>query len=349
MNHRHHLQGLTFLNRNLIKLSKKLINMIKNFFIITNLLILFFINNAIAKDLPSWFTKPRKNNIDVLYGIGEGSTLEEATKNALADTAGKLVVSISSESQVIKEENQVSYNEELRQKVSQSIEKISFTGYEVSKSEEISNRFYVEVSIERDPFVNEQKERVEFIKNKISDLDKNSLQSNPIQRRTSLIKILDLCKELELKARILSGVQEEVDLKSILSLVSKYQNEFEKSSSSIEFFFDPSTPSDMLKIIKAGLNKDGLKVAKKIDNKDPNQIVIEAKYQATTNFIYGAHITKLAITFENSSQGKTVATNNIEVSGSSSLGESESVKAAMTKLEEKILKDGILKTIGILN
>lgn len=315
-----------------------------------SIIIFVFINiNAFAKDLPSWFSKPRQNNIDILYGVGEGSTLEEATKNALSDTAGKLVVSISSESQLIKEENQNSYNEELRQKVSQSIEKISFTGYQVSKSEEVDKRFYVEVSIEKDPFVNEQKERIEFIKRKISDLDKNSLQANPVQRRSSLIKILDLCKELDLKSRILSGAQEEVDLKSTLELIAKFQNEFEKSSSTIEFFFDPSSSQDMLQILKTALNKEGLKIAKKFDNKDQNQILIEAKYSATSNFIYGAHITKLEVTFENSSMGKLVASNNFEISGNSTLGESQSVKSAIKKLEEKINNDGILKTIGILN
>ncbi|MFM8186717.1 MAG: LPP20 family lipoprotein, partial [Alphaproteobacteria bacterium] len=120
-------------------------------FLITSVFFVSIASNSFAKDqdLPSFFTKPRKNNIDVLYGVGEGATLEEATKNALSDTAGKLVVTISSESQVIKEENQNSYNEELRQKVKQSIEKISFTGYEVSKSEQVGNRFYVEVSVER--------------------------------------------------------------------------------------------------------------------------------------------------------------------------------------------------------
>jgi len=240
------------------------------------------VNQAFAKDLPSWFTKPRQNNIDVLYGIGEGASLEEATKNALADCAGKLVVSISSESQLTKEENQNSYNEELRQKVSQSIEKISFTGYQVSKSEEVNNRFYVEVSVEKDPFVNEQKERIEFVQRKISDLDKNSIQANPIQRRTSLIKILDLCKELELKARILSGAQEEVDLKSILTLVAKFQNEFEKSSSSIEFFFDPSSSADLLQILKSALNKDGLKDIISMGATNHKDWVIEVYFQNKT-------------------------------------------------------------------
>jgi len=323
----------------------------KKIIILLNISLLIIANVAIAKEtgIPSWFSKPRKNNIDVLYGIGEGSSLEEATKNALADTAGKLVVSISSESQLIKEENQNSFNEELRQKVRQSIEKISFSGYEVSKSEEIDKRFYVEVSVERDPFINEQKERIEFLKRKIKDLDKNSSLANPIQRRTSLIKILDLCKELELKGRILAGAQEEVDMKNILSSIANYQNEFEKSSSSIEFFFDNSTPKDLIQIIRTALNKDGLKIAKNFDKNDANLIVIKGNYASTSNFVYGAYITKLNVDFENFSQGKVVASNGVEVSGSSTISESEATKSAIKSMEEKIQKDGILKILGILN
>jgi len=315
------------------------------------LLLISFIPSSYAKssDLPSWFVKPRANNIDMIYGVAEGFTLEEATKTALADAAGRLMVSISSESELLKEENQNSYNEEMRQKVRQSIEKISFAGYEVSKSEQVDKKFYVEVSIERDPFIKEQKERVEFIQKKINDLDKNSIQSNPIQRRTSLIKILDLCKELDLKVRILSGAQEEIDMKSILSLIAKYQNEFEKSSSSIEFFFDPSSPKDLVQILRSALNKEKLKIAKALDKTDPNQIVIGAKYETTRNFIYGSHITKLNVDFENSSQGKIVASNNVEATGNSTIGESESTKAAIKSLEEQVQKDGILKTLGILN
>ncbi|MBM3589806.1 MAG: hypothetical protein FJX30_00305 [Alphaproteobacteria bacterium] len=323
----------------------------KKIIILLNIALLIIANVAIAKEsgIPSWFSKPRKNNIDVLYGIGEGASLEEATKNALADIAGKLVVSISSESQLTKEENQNSFNEELRQKVRQSIEKISFSGYEVSKSEEIDKRFYVEVSVERDPFINEQKERIEFLKRKINDLDKNSSLANPIQRRTSLIKILDLCKELELKGRILAGAQEEVDMKNILSSIANYQNEFEKSSSSIEFFFDNSTPKDLIQIIRTALNKDGLKIAKNFDKNDANLIVIRGNYASTSNFVYGAYITKLNVDFENFSQGKVVASNGVEVSGSSTISESEATKSAIKSMEEKIQKDGILKILGILN
>ena len=125
-----------------------------------------------ANKIPSWYMSPQKNNSEKLFGVAEGFTQEEATKNALADLAGRLVVTISSESQLIKESNNTSSNEELRQKVKQSIEKISFSGYELSRNDEFDKKFYAEVSLDREKFINEQKERVEFVQKKIRSRSK---------------------------------------------------------------------------------------------------------------------------------------------------------------------------------
>ena len=73
------------------------------------------------KDLPSWYVSPKQNNASSLYGVGEGFSLEEATKTALADAAARLIVTISSESTLLREENQNSSNEESRQQINQNI------------------------------------------------------------------------------------------------------------------------------------------------------------------------------------------------------------------------------------
>jgi len=302
-----------------------------------------------ANKIPSWYLSPRQNNSDKLFGVAEGFTQEEATKNALADLAGRLVVTISAESQLIKESNNNSSNEELRQKVKQSIEKISFSGFELTKNEEFEKKFYAEVAVDREKFINEQKERVEFIQKKITDLDKSSSSTNPIQRRVSLLKIMDLCKELELKARILIGAKDNVDLKKILNLIANYQNELEKSTSSVEFVFDSSSPKDLVQIIRSALNKENLKIAKSPNKSSQNQITIEASYNVVKNFIYGAHMAKLNINIENSIQDKVLASNNIEVSGSSSISHEEALKSALVNLEQKIQEQGILKILGIVN
>ena len=40
-----------------------------------------------SSNIPSWYITPTANNFQTLYGIGDGFTLEEATKSALANAA----------------------------------------------------------------------------------------------------------------------------------------------------------------------------------------------------------------------------------------------------------------------
>lgn len=319
------------------------------------LLILIFFAASCANsssksvDTPSWYITPKQNSASNLYGVAEGFTLEEATKYALADAASRLMVSISSESSLTREENQTSTNEEMRQQVRQSVEKISFTNFQVTNSKKLGQNYFVEVQIERDPFIREQKERVSFLEKKISDLEKDSNGKNPIQRRNSLLKILDLSKELELKSRILAGAGEDVNLKEKLTRIANFQNQFDKMSDKIEFYFEINSPKEIAKVIRNSLNKEKIKIAPNRNSADAGQIVIRIKSNSRTSKIYEAYMTKLEVDFENVAEGKVLASNSVEVTGSSTIGEKESYLASLKSLEEKIDQDGILKIIGIIN
>jgi hypothetical protein len=302
-----------------------------------------------ALEVPSWFATPKQNNTENLYGIGSGYTLEEATKYALADAASRLMVSISSESNLLREENNISSNEEMRQNVKQNIEKINFTNFKVIKSERLNQKFFVQTQIERQPFINDQKERISFLERQISDLDKNSLGKNTIQRRNSLLKILGLTSELELKSRILAGAGENINLKEKLNRSADFQNQLEKLSDKTEFYFEINSPKEISQIIRNYLNKEKIKIAPSRNNSNQNQIVIRIKSSSNSNKIYEAFLTKLEIDFENLADEKVVASNSVEVTGSSSISEKEAYAASLKSLEEKITADGILKIIGITN
>lgn len=304
-------------------------------------------NTQSSSENPSWYITPKQNNAENLYGISVGHTLEEATKYALADAASRLMVSLSAESSLTREENKSGINEEMRQKVRQNIEKISFTGFKVTRSQKIGVQIFTEVEIPRDSFLREQRERIEFLEKKISDLDKNSAGKNTIQRRNSLLKILDLGKELELKSRIIVGAGENVDLKSKLNRLADFSNQLEKLSDKVEFYFEINSPTQIAKIIRSALNKEKLKVSPSRNESNANQVVIRVRSSSRSNKIYEAFLTKLQIDFENLAEGKVVASNEIEVTGSSSISEKESEAAALSALAEKISNDGILKIIGI--
>ena len=301
-----------------------------------------------ASNTPTWYISPKQNNAETLYGVAAGYSLEDSTKSALADAASRLMVSISSESSLIREENKVSTNEETRQQIKQNIEKIDFTNFKVSRSEKLASQFFVEVEIKRAPFVSEQKEKVTFLERQISDLAISLDGANPIQKRATLTKLIDLCKQVELSSRILNGAGANIDLKEKLSRLASFQNQFNKLNSNVEFYFEINSPKEIASVIRSALNKEKIKISKERSS-GSNQIIIMIKSSSRSNNIYGSYLTKLHIDFSNLSSGKTIASNSIEITGNSSINQQESYAAAVNSLEEKIAKDGILTVIGITN
>ncbi len=296
-----------------------------------------------STDLPSWYLSPKQNNVSSLYGVAEGFTLEEATKSALADAAARLIVSISSESTLLREENQVGANEEMRQQIKQNIEKIDFTNFKVSRSQQNGVQIYVEIEMSRDDFIAAQKEKISFLDKQISDLNKNISTQNLIQKRNSLTTILDLAKQSEILARILQS-----NLKEKLATIANAQNELNKLTDKVEFYFEINSPNEISSIIRTALNKERIKISK-VESSNANQVKIAIHSQSTSGNVYGAYISKIKIDFENKVAGKTIASNAIEISGSSTISEKESYSAALVALKEKISQDGILKILGIIN
>jgi len=324
-------------------MTKKLINLLF-------CLALFSCGNNIKnnQNTPSWYISPKQNNHENLYGVSEGFTMEEATKFALADLASRLIVSVSSESTMLREENQNSTNEEIRQKVKQDIEKITFSNFKISRSEKLDQKFYVEVEVNKKNFLSEQKDRLEIIEKKINDLDKIS-NSNPIQRRNSLIKINEYCKELELKAMILKGGESNINLKEKLIFIAKFQNELDRISDNLEFFIENNSNNQITDVIKNSLNKAKIKISTKQNQDKANQVKLIIKSSTEENKIFESYITKIKIKFENNIKEKTIASNSIEVTGSSIISYKESYNSAITSLQQKIDSDGVMKTIGIIS
>lgn len=305
-------------------------------------------NKKDSTNTPSWYLSPKQNNSQNLYGVSVGANLEEATKAALADAASRLMVSISSESSSTLESDNNGTSQEMRQQIKQNIEKIDFTNFRITNSQKAGSQLFVEVEISRSPFISDQKEKVGFAERKVSDLEKNLSVANPIQKRVNLLKILDLEKQIELSSRILKGAGENVNLTEKLNRQANFQNQFNQLTDKIEFYFEINSAKEISQTIRTALNKEKIKIANNRSN-SANQITIAIKSSSHSSEIYGAHITKLQITFENISGSKTVASNMIEVTGSSTISQKESAAAALKSLEDKISQDGILKVIGIIN
>jgi len=302
--------------------------------------------------IPDWYISSPNNNNSYLYGVGQGYSLENATKSALENAASKLMVTISSTSSLLIEESRTDVNEEMRKQISQNIEKINFTGFEVEKSKKITNQYYILIKIPKTKFVKQQEEGLLALKTKISNLDKNSLNTNPIKRRNALTTINSLTKELEIKARILNGAGVKSNLDEILKLNTNYHNQLDKFSNEIEFYLTKNGNSYNQKarqIVKNALNKEKITVTNKVNSRNKNQIILRIDIKSFSKEVYGNYMTRLDINFNNIAQNKTIASKSIQVTGGSVISKKQSAMAALKNLEEKIKADNILKTIGIID
>lgn len=302
-----------------------------------------------SKTTPSWYDAPKQNNGDYLYGVSMGANLEEATKYALIEAASRLMVTISSNSSLLREESQTSTNEEIRSQIKQNIEKIDFVGFQVSRSKKIGYNFFTEVEISRQPFIMQQKESLEFLEKQVDNLSKNLQNQNIVQKRNNLNKILDLSKEIELKSRILQGLGLDVNLPKKLEEAANFKNQLNLILDDIEIFIDRNSLVEINQIIVNSLNKEKVKVVEAHNLRNKNEITLKIKSSNKTSKIYGSFITKISINFENSIKNHTIASNSIEISGSSVIGEKESYLAAIRNLDDEIQKEGIFKILGLLN
>lgn len=303
-------------------------------------------NKESLNELPKFYVSPTQNDSQNIYGIGEGFNYEEATKTALSDMASRLLVSISSTSTLIREENKSDFNEEIRQNISQNIEKIDFSGFEVSKSQKYNQRIYLEVKVARLQFINLQKEKIVFLDNQIINLQNQLAEQNIVKKRKTLMEILDLARQSEILTRIVFA-DKDSELSKKLKIISDAKNQLSKLNDKVEFYFENKADSKIYNVIKNSANRERIIVVNNKSN-SKNQIQIKINSSKTVVQVYGSYIAKVKISFDNISQNQIIASNSIEVSGSSVVSENEAYNAAIVNLRQKIEKEGVLEILGIL-
>jgi len=322
----------------------------------------FFLGNAHAQNdnsknsLPKWYVQPQSNNAKKLYGVAEGSNVEEATKAALVDLSSKLLVTISSSSTSLMEENKYSANEEFRKNIQQNIENIEFSAFKVSNSAAYEGRFFVEVEVSRVEFIKNQKEKLSFLQQQVQDLEDsmNSKENkyNPVKRRVNLQKIVNLYSQIQLISKILSSVGEKIDNAKILAQFANFKKELENSSDKIEFYiensyFDDPSLSKINQIIRKNLALNNIKNATKYSKLSQQQIVLKIAAELESHYIYSSYMVKIKFHFDNYLGENIIASNNIEIDGASTISLDQAISSAFANLDEKMKKDGILKILGV--
>lgn len=285
--------------------------------------------------LPSWYIQP-KNFDQNLYGVGEGYTLAESTKSALNNLAGRLMISISSETSILLESNKYSTNEQSKQRIKEVVSEITFANYSLSNSGSFGGKIYSEVAVDKNAFVADYSQKLKDLNDKMADIFAKA------QNKTILEKFIDLkeVNEMSFKAGsialILANLTFDNSFKDKVDLYNSYQKAYFELASKLEIYIETKdAPKALISKIINILNQKNLKVVKTKNPANPNFVIMQVDTDLTETKIYGSNIAKLKVDLNLlSNQGKIIKSTSFENKGSSVISSSEAVKAAVADIAD---------------
>ncbi|MFT7088042.1 MAG: hypothetical protein ACJAZX_001497, partial [Rickettsiales bacterium] len=285
--------------------------------------------------LPTWYASPTNSDAQNLYGVGEGYNLSEASSSALNNLAGKLMTSISSESSVLLESNRYSVNEQSRQNINEEVGKITFNNYQVSKSAAFGGKIYTEISVNKNGFINDYKQKLNDLDQKMANVFKSAQSKTILEKINDLNLVSNLSLEATRISQILANLTNS-SFKKNIDLYNSYQNSYLVLASKIEFFIENNgAPQSLVQKVVNILNQKQFKVVKRKNLNNSNFVIIKINSNITEQKIYGSYIAKLRADFNLiSNQNKIIKSTSFENTGSSVISKKAAIDSAIYGIKD---------------
>lgn len=289
-------------------------------------------DNHQMTSIPKWVSQPPQDNAKFIYGIGEGFSLEKAKQSGLKDIASKFAVNVSSSS-----ENKTSVhngkNDHLfQQEINTQIENIKLSSYELLKTEQHQNQYYVLLAMSRADFIKEKKAELELIKKNIA-LELESANSK-IDKLYRYNKILPQIAQAEPLLGLLSAASSKFDSKAYWTLFKQYKQDEKQLRESTQFTLKAGPKLDpVAKAINNALQVHGLQVG----SKQGADAVIEIQGDVLESEVFSTKNVQIDFSLlVKSSTGVTLSKEEYKLAGSSVSNYAAAKKNAVNSLLKKV-------------
>lgn len=321
---------------------KKFINLIIGFLVLSLFSACSSSKNS-AVSLPSWYLNTPKNNSEYFYSVGQSYDLEKAKKEALNNISEYLVISLktsySSRTKTLSSNGFKNYEKEDIKEILSETKKIDFINYETIKAQNIANKFYVLVRLEKSKLFNSQvkilEEKDSTINNVFEEFDKLSLLE-----KISLLKDNEkLLQSLKDQALILYAIDDSFDFNSYHKKADSYLDKTDSLKQKIQI--NIKSQDEVYKNYLAQFfNENSYKVSK-------NGFNVEAKIINKTVYSKAMawDIAKVSSSIQIISNGKVISTNSFNLIGRSSSNKQNAYIGSSKSFNLKLKELGIQKVL----
>jgi|GEM_PF-3227090 len=307
-------------------------------------IMVLFINCTNTPTYPKWFTKLHKNSSRYIYGVGEGDTKDEAVSRALSEIASKVKVSIESTStsttniSVIDGEEE--YSKDATQTVKNRVDKIEFSNYKISKSEQLSNgRFIVLVSIDKELNAKLLLEKIDTAIKEYQQLLK-SKEKNPIAKVKKYNEAIFKIENIDLpNCNIAKHLNPDINIKNRISTLLNIKKSMFDYKSNITFSVIGNDNGYKSVLIKEITSK-GFRVTDKSALISIYISVDEKKLEALGN-----KILKAKVTLRVESNGKVIGQSRIGVGAKSRTSYKVAKEFTIKNFEKRLKTKKIVETL----
>ncbi len=295
--------------------------------------------------VPSWVLTSPNDSHEWFWGVGEGQDLDTAKRAGLKDIAGKLRVSISGQldSSVTVDNNKV--DRQAHTRISEEVQKTEFSNYVVDKTAQSADGFYVLVKVDRQAFVHD-------LKNKLANLDANiqpvaaALDSKtPLERFIALRRLQPGLDKGVGYAQLLIGADAGDDGAAHLRNYESLQQQAKQALTGVVFQIQARPEdADLAAAMATWLNASGIRTDQS-QARGSNLLAISSS--SRNDQIYDSKLTKLMVTLRVSDdQGRTLASREFTVSGTSAYDYRGARQNAIQKLVTTMREAGPVASLG---
>lgn len=290
--------------------------------------------------LPQWYLVAPTNSAQFLYGEGEGTSLEEAKKNALNTMASGLVVAVSSTMQTSTRtstsESGNSYSKDVSKNVKLEVQKIKFTNAVVKNSEMVNGKFYTLMQVNRPELFAQQKGEFDSKDARADQLYSSLEGKGKLDQIHILQDMYPLLQEAKAQTIVLNAINNSFPYAIYTKKYDSYIDRLDdiKSNCVIHIASNANTKYFSDNLIDL-LNQNKFKISSTPNNSDIEiQINSSPKYSVAS----GWNIAKVSTTLSVVSNGKVVSNKIISSVGRSSSSNESALEDASKRFREEILK-----------
>jgi len=292
---------------------------------------------------PSWFTEPPQDTLSFWWGVGEGSDLDSAKRDALKDIAGKLSVAISSqnESRVTERvtESSKSFDKYAHSRVAEDVKRTEFKNYSLEKSVQVGQEYFVLVKVDRQAFIVDAVQKLDLDEKEISAALSGSEKGNSIEKFVAQQKALPWIAEAVSASEALSAADPGFDGNKL----RKYEAALAKAKDASGLAFriiEKGDSRDVAVTVRNFLNESKIRIGG-----GGSPLVIETS--TTLDSVFGSFTVQLRINISVlDAHGQNLTSKEFTVNGTSMSDYRAARQAALQELGEKLREAGLLVALG---